>query len=732
MKEKNSGLRISLRQVSHGLSMYHVMSGMPVGICLLLGISDVIYDWFPSIGAEWWMIFLGMAVIYTLLCVMELTGYGRWICFILISVILIGCFALQSQVLNGIRYLSNDIMSQMTKVTGRIYLDYTVTGSGSALWGAIPIMLLLVIFIHLAIQTGRILFSLVIFLPVYGAVFIGLFPVDRGILLLGIGFVFLMAESSAGKTGTEGFLGIPSWLILAAFCLIVSAGAGTWLGKSYTQDKQDELTMAVHDYLYNEETNSMPEGRLKNLPAWNKSDTPALEVKMTVPQKMYFRGQVYELYTGTAWEAVKNENLAEYESLFYWLHQNGFYGQSQIALASSYTGQIGRESMKIKNLSACRKHGYIPYAMASTDLFQGDRIGDVYFDETENLYYLSGSVPEWYAVQQTLAFAQERSNLGEYLAAEEAYENYVQSVDLQMTKESWAFIDQLAGEADSVMTLSQIRNYVRKYLEEAMIYDEKINTLNGSGDFLSYTLGKSASGYNVHYATVATMMLRYFGVPARYVEGYFLSAEEASAYQPGQTIILTEEHAHAWTEYYLPGVGFIPFEVTPGYMDDEENELGALLEQNTEMYQGNKLKYAQVEEPEQVTEKEQSRFSFAMKPLYVMIIGFLLLCIVGFMILLKRRKFNGIMQQMNQSSNREYITGRYGYARKLLESCMDISVEGSEEAEILNREAMFSNHEMTDEQRQHMNQYSGCVLNACKEKWTIMEKIRYRLWDCLY
>ena len=54
-------------------------------------------------------------------------------------------------------------------------------------------------------------------------------------------------------------------------------------------------------------------------------------------------------------------------------------------------------------------------------------------------------------------------------------------------------------------------------------------------------------------------MLRYFGVPARYVEGYFLSAAEAASYQPGQSITLTEIHAHAWAEYYLPGVGFVPF-----------------------------------------------------------------------------------------------------------------------------------------------------------------------------
>ena len=65
--------------------------------------------------------------------------------------------------------------------------------------------------------------------------------------------------------------------------------------------------------------------------------------------------------------------------------------------------------------------------------------------------------------------------------------------------------------------------------------------MNGSGDFLQYTLERSGHGYSVHYATAAVLMLRYMGVPARYVEGYYLSAEDAARYKAGETITLTEE-----------------------------------------------------------------------------------------------------------------------------------------------------------------------------------------------
>lgn len=102
----------------------------------------------------------------------------------------------------------------------------------------------------------------------------------------------------------------------------------------------------LHQRHYDSDTNSMPEGNLKNLPAWNKSDTPALEVTMEQPEKVYLRGQVYDTYTGTGWKAADTEETAQYEDLFYWLHEANFYGQSQIDLTEedqtvTLTGSIG-------------------------------------------------------------------------------------------------------------------------------------------------------------------------------------------------------------------------------------------------------------------------------------------------------------------------------------------------------------------------------------------------------
>ena len=42
-------------------------------------------------------------------------------------------------------------------------------------------------------------------------------------------------------------------------------------------------------------------------------------------------------------------------------------------------------------------------------------------------------------------------------------------------------------------------------------------------DYISYFLAKNKKGYCTHFASAGTMILRYMGIPARYVEGYVFS-----------------------------------------------------------------------------------------------------------------------------------------------------------------------------------------------------------------
>lgn len=82
--------------------------------------------------------------------------------------------------------------------------------------------------------------------------------------------------------------------------------------------------------------------------------------------------------------------------------------------------------------------------------------------------------------------------------------------------------------------------------------------VTGEREFLDFFLLESRQGYCTYFATAFVLLARAEGIPARYVQGYCVPVQE------GGTLVYSSM-AHAWPEAYLEGVGWIPFEPTPGY-----------------------------------------------------------------------------------------------------------------------------------------------------------------------
>ena len=650
-----------------------VCAVLTVGFCLLLTAA------FPSVPYPWWAMTAAAILVQAALPIVYQTRIGNWLVPAGIGVLLLLSLALNKFVLPGFGTLANDFLTLLTKKTGKIYLDLAAADAQFLPLAVTVLLLAVSLLLSRSAWSGRMLLALPILLPCYAALLLGLFPIGIGGGLLIIGTVLLMVQHTAEG---EALAGVPAQLILpvlcAALCLLIGLSCQDKLNTDMVETMQTQL----HQRHYDSDTNSMPEGNLKNLPAWNKSDTPALEVTMEQPEKVYLRGQVYDTYTGANWKAADNEETAQYEDLFYWLHEAGFYGQSQIALADGYTETATPLSMTIRNLSACSAHGYYPYAVYGSETLAADRIGDTNLPPAESLYYLKGSVPDWYQIQRNLSTAQGRENIETYLSKEQAYADYLRAVDLQMTQDSWAVLQRQLKLDTQTRTISDIRTIIFDYLREAMTYDETARTMNGSGDFLQYTLERSGHGYSVHYATAAVLMLRYMGVPARYI-------------------------------------------------DDEELSLGGdSPDENT--YENNTQQFVEVEQPEEVNEHKQDRFTFSLNAHYLLLLPLLLILLLAGCIFHRRRVFRKKMAAIDAANDREAIAMRYGYAVCLLRhSTVQFSEDAAEAAE-LNQKALFSTQEMTPEQRKQVDSFAVRVLDACKGSWTTWEKIRYRLWNCLY
>ncbi|MCR5337636.1 MAG: transglutaminase-like domain-containing protein [Lachnospiraceae bacterium] len=122
---------------------------------------------------------------------------------------------------------------------------------------------------------------------------------------------------------------------------------------------------------------------------------------------------------------------------------------------------------------------------------------------------------------------------------------------------------------------------IRTYLHQ-FPYSMTPGTTPMDADFIRYFLESQKRGYCSHFASAAVMLLRSYGIPARYVEGYAVSLSDIvegsdidadydtwfSGENPlGKTGVVTvnvsDGSAHAWVEIYEDGFGWVPLEFTP-------------------------------------------------------------------------------------------------------------------------------------------------------------------------
>ena len=106
---------------------------------------------------------------------------------------------------------------------------------------------------------------------------------------------------------------------------------------------------------------------------------------------------------------------------------------------------------------------------------------------------------------------------------------------------------------------------VKAYLADNMNYSMELDQLSEREDPIQYFLTQSQEGYCMHFASAGVMMLRYLGVPARYVSGYVILQSSFYETQGGYVGVARDRNAHAWVEIFVEGIGWLPVEMTPGY-----------------------------------------------------------------------------------------------------------------------------------------------------------------------
>ncbi len=115
------------------------------------------------------------------------------------------------------------------------------------------------------------------------------------------------------------------------------------------------------------------------------------------------------------------------------------------------------------------------------------------------------------------------------------------------------------------VTDADIIALLRETLSTHMTYTLNGGTPPEGEEFVGWFL-REKKGYCTFFATAVTVLAREAKIPARYVEGFLVPATE-----PGKDPqhVLTGLNAHAWSEVWIEGAGWIPVDATPaGTLDD--------------------------------------------------------------------------------------------------------------------------------------------------------------------
>lgn len=328
----------------------------------------------------------------------------------------------------------------------------------------------------------------------------------------------------------------------------------------------------------------LTDGDLTSAGVRQQSGETMLTVTMSHPDSYYLRGFVGEVYDGSHWLAADSKTLAENADAFYWLHSDGFYGQTQLAQAAQTAASgvlTGENRVEIANSGASSRYLYAPYeTLTGSGVPDANAIGD------ETLYAAAWRGQRSYTLSATNGIAAQYGRIvaglaadtednAAYLADEAVYNRYVyeNGTELPMAVRSYLqekMGDYITEEGQTHFDYKKAKQNILFYLTTYITYNENVSAAEEGVDFVLNFLDGTQAGYDVHYATAAAMMFRYYGIPARYVEGFLITKDEAAAMTDGETTVLDGTHGHAWVEYYQDGVGWLPFEVTPGYFSAME------------------------------------------------------------------------------------------------------------------------------------------------------------------
>lgn len=252
-------------------------------------------------------------------------------------------------------------------------------------------------------------------------------------------------------------------------------------------------------------------------------------------------------------------------------------------------------------------------------------------------------------------------------------------------------------------------------------------------DFIEYFLTENKKGYCVHFASAATLMFRFYGIPARYVEGYHVSSTMFDVNGVAEVI---DRNAHAWVEVFDLNKGWQPIEVTVGQSIDEEDEVqrpnnptrpNNQQDENNSQNPNNEQNNLQnnvILPPIEIGNESQFNIKeFMVEHIYLLI---LILFIIGYSIYRTVRLFV-MKKRINQKDRKQAVIEIYEYLVKINRYKRIINNEMIQMFE----KNKFSKDGLSEEEYLQLKEMISTISLETYKTLKMIQRIKFKFIDCL-
>lgn len=553
---------------------------------------------------------------------------------------------------NGFLVMGNIMIEVLNDQMGTGLIPYEVTGD-TVDWGRdaflamIPVMLLVsMAIVHSLYHKEPLLGFALTGLPVIVGLWLKIDPSVWLLLLLLLCWTGMFVLSAVARPDSRKknrpiyiqnkgnsilpymFLGIT--LVLLLGYVLLFSGDDYRPPQSVDEAKSAAIELQEHlryDKLSGDEVDTLSRGDLTKTHPLAYTGNTVLRLEMQMPQSMYLRGFAGGDFEDGKWvPAAEGAYSGEYLGIAEWLAKHDFYPWMQQERLYRMSANYDFTSVDVANTNASSKYLYLPYEAAP--------IGDIRPEQVDyekdygafaqgirgqREYSFKAFLPRFQDYDEAglanwLTEVKQSPDWNDYADAEAVYRRYVYDAYLYVSKEDADALGTTGIEKCQGKNIDFTLHYIRQNFDEEFEYNTEKEAAPEGKDELRYFLNDSRSGNDMHFATAAALMFRQAGIPARYVEGYYLSPQEIQGYteMSNVTLDVLDSHAHSWVEVYVDEIGWFPVEVIPGFYDMEKKKTEE-MEEDEKIEEEDKTNYQdevpEMDQPEERQENEEEHLN---------------------------------------------------------------------------------------------------------------------------